>query len=131
MEFPLNRREADNSYCAVFVVGILFRPSRVARIDRSFSRPQTGATDVACPASLELSRNQSGATGRFMAGARGPWRATGMKGFAFAKPMIAVANSVTRFVPGHVHFRDTCQPVAGEAEAAGGSQRSRGAEWKP
>ncbi len=55
-----------------------------------------------------------------MAGARGLWRATGMKDEDFGKPIIAVANSFTQFVPGHVHLKDLGQLVAREIEAAGG-----------
>jgi dihydroxy-acid dehydratase len=55
-----------------------------------------------------------------MAGARGLWRATGMKDADFGKPIIAVANSFTQFVPGHVHLKDLGQLVAREIENAGG-----------
>jgi dihydroxy-acid dehydratase len=55
-----------------------------------------------------------------MAGARGLWRATGMKDEDFGKPIIAVANSFTQFVPGHVHLKDLGQLVAAEIERAGG-----------
>jgi len=55
-----------------------------------------------------------------MAGARGLWRATGMKDADFGKPIIAIANSFTQFVPGHVHLKDLGQLVAREVEAAGG-----------
>jgi dihydroxy-acid dehydratase len=55
-----------------------------------------------------------------MAGARGLWRATGMKDADFGKPIIAVVNSFTQFVPGHVHLKDLGQMVAREIEAAGG-----------
>ena len=55
-----------------------------------------------------------------MAGARGLWRATGMKDEDFGKPIIAVANSFTQFVPGHVHLKDLGQLVAREIEKAGG-----------
>jgi dihydroxy-acid dehydratase len=55
-----------------------------------------------------------------MAGARSLWRATGMKEGDFDKPIIAVANSFTQFVPGHVHLKDLGQLVAGEIERAGG-----------
>jgi dihydroxy-acid dehydratase len=55
-----------------------------------------------------------------MAGARGLWRATGMKDEDFGKPIIAIANSFTQFVPGHVHLKDLGQLVAREIEAAGG-----------
>ncbi len=58
--------------------------------------------------------------GRNMAGARGLWRATGMKEEDFGKPIIAVANSFTQFVPGHVHLKDLGQLVAAEIEKAGG-----------
>jgi len=55
-----------------------------------------------------------------MAGARGLWRATGMTDEDFGKPIIAVANSFTQFVPGHVHLKDLGQLVCREIEAAGG-----------
>lgn len=55
-----------------------------------------------------------------MAGARGLWRATGMKNEDFGKPIIAVVNSFTQFVPGHVHLKDLGQLVAREIEKAGG-----------
>lgn len=58
--------------------------------------------------------------GRNMAGARGLWRATGMKDGDFGKPIIAVVNSFTQFVPGHVHLKDLGQMVAREIEDAGG-----------
>jgi dihydroxy-acid dehydratase len=55
-----------------------------------------------------------------MAGARGLWRATGVKDGDFGKPIVAVVNSFTQFVPGHVHLKDLGQLVAREIEAAGG-----------
>ena len=58
--------------------------------------------------------------GRNQAGARGLWRATGMKDEDFGKPIVAVANSFTQFVPGHVHLKDMGQLVAREIESAGG-----------
>lgn len=58
--------------------------------------------------------------GRNMAGARGLWRATGMKDGDFGKPIIAIANSFTQFVPGHVHLKDLGQLVAREIEKVGG-----------
>ncbi len=58
--------------------------------------------------------------GRNMAGARGLWRATGMTDSDFGKPIIAVVNSFTQFVPGHVHLQDLGQMVAREIEKAGG-----------
>jgi len=58
--------------------------------------------------------------GRNMAGARGLWRATGVKDSDFGKPIIAVVNSFTQFVPGHVHLKDIGQMVCREIEKAGG-----------
>ncbi len=65
-------------------------------------------------------RSRTSTGGRNMAGARALWRATGMKDDDFHKPIIAVANSFTQFVPGHVHLKDLGQLVAREIEAAGG-----------
>ncbi|WEJ58986.1 dihydroxy-acid dehydratase [Devosia sp. FJ2-5-3] len=65
-------------------------------------------------------RSRTTTHGRNMAGARGLWRATGMKNEDFGKPIIAVVNSFTQFVPGHVHLKDLGQLVAREIEAAGG-----------
>src|SRR6195952_4504310 len=65
-------------------------------------------------------RSRTTTHGRNMAGARGLWRATGMKNEDFGKPIIAVVNSFTQFVPGHVHLKDLGQMVAREIEAAGG-----------
>ncbi len=65
-------------------------------------------------------RSRTTTHGRNMAGARGLWRATGMKDGDFGKPIIAVVNSFTQFVPGHVHLRDLGQLVADSIEAAGG-----------
>ncbi len=65
-------------------------------------------------------RSKTSTAGRNMAGARSLWRATGMKDGDFGKPIIAVANSFTQFVPGHVHLKDLGQLVAREIEAAGG-----------
>ncbi len=65
-------------------------------------------------------RSRTSTHGRNMAGARGLWRATGMTDEDFGKPIIAVANSFTQFVPGHVHLKDLGQLVAREIEAAGG-----------
>lgn len=64
-------------------------------------------------------RSKTSTHGRNMAGARGLWRATGMKDDDFGKPIIAIANSFTQFVPGHVHLKDLGQMVAREIEAAG------------
>lgn len=65
-------------------------------------------------------RSRTTTYGRNMAGARALWRATGMKDEDFEKPIIAVANSFTQFVPGHVHLKDLGQLVAREIERAGG-----------
>ncbi len=65
-------------------------------------------------------RSKTSTAGRNMAGARALWRATGMKDGDFSKPIIAIANSFTQFVPGHVHLKDLGQLVAREIEAAGG-----------
>ena len=65
-------------------------------------------------------RSRTTTFGRNMAGARALWRATGMKDGDFSKPIIAVVNSFTQFVPGHVHLKDLGQLVAREIEAAGG-----------
>lgn len=65
-------------------------------------------------------RSRTSTHGRNMAGARALWRATGMKDGDFEKPIIAVVNSFTQFVPGHVHLKDLGQLVARQIEAAGG-----------
>ncbi|MEK9542677.1 MAG: dihydroxy-acid dehydratase [Luminiphilus sp.] len=65
-------------------------------------------------------RSKTSTAGRNMAGARALWRATGMTDGDFEKPIIAVVNSFTQFVPGHVHLKDLGQLVAGEIAAAGG-----------
>jgi dihydroxy-acid dehydratase len=69
---------------------------------------------------MPVYRSRTTTHGRNMAGARGLWRATGMKDEDFGKPIIAVVNSFTQFVPGHVHLKDLGQLVAREIEAAGG-----------
>jgi dihydroxy-acid dehydratase len=69
---------------------------------------------------MPVYRSRTTTHGRNMAGARGLWRATGMKDGDFGKPIIAVANSFTQFVPGHVHLKDLGQLVAREIEKAGG-----------
>ncbi|RMC97835.1 dihydroxy-acid dehydratase [Aquitalea palustris] len=65
-------------------------------------------------------RSKTSTAGRNMAGARALWRATGMKDEDFGKPIIAIANSFTQFVPGHVHLHNMGQLVAREIERAGG-----------
>ena len=69
---------------------------------------------------MPVYRSKTSTAGRNMAGARSLWRATGMKDGDFDKPIIAVVNSFTQFVPGHVHLKDLGQLVAREIEAAGG-----------
>ena len=68
-------------------------------------------------------RSRTSTHGRNMAGARSLWRATGMQDADFGKPIIAVANSFTQFVPGHVHLKDLGQLVAEEIARAGGIAR--------
>jgi dihydroxy-acid dehydratase len=65
-------------------------------------------------------RSRTSTAGRNMAGARALWRATGMTDADFHKPIIAIANSFTQFVPGHVHLKDLGQLVAREIEQVGG-----------
>ncbi len=69
---------------------------------------------------MPMYRSRTSTHGRNMAGARGLWRATGMTDSDFGKPIIAIVNSFTQFVPGHVHLKDLGQMVAREVEAAGG-----------
>jgi len=69
---------------------------------------------------MPIYRSRTSTHGRNMAGARALWRATGTKDGDFDKPIIAIANSFTQFVPGHVHLKDLGQMVAREIEAAGG-----------
>ena len=69
---------------------------------------------------MPVYRSRTTTAGRNMAGARALWRATGMKDDDFQKPIIAVANSFTQFVPGHVHLKDLGQLVCREIERAGG-----------
>ncbi len=69
---------------------------------------------------MPVYRSRTSTHGRNMAGARSLWRATGMTDGDFGKPIIAIANSFTQFVPGHVHLKDMGQLVAREIERAGG-----------
>ena len=69
---------------------------------------------------MPVYRSRTTTHGRNMAGARALWRATGMQDGDFGKPIIAIANSFTQFVPGHVHLKDLGQLVAREIEKAGG-----------
>src|SRR5881398_1790865 len=94
------------------------------RYNRCRLRYSAVAPSWARPASKDNSmpayRSRTTTHGRNMAGARGLWRATGMKDSDFGKPIIAVVNSFTQFVPGHVHLKDLGQLVAREIERAGG-----------
>ena len=67
-------------------------------------------------------RSRTTTHGRNMAGARGLWRATGMKDGDFGKPIIAVVNSFTQFVPGHVHLKDL-GPARRAGDRGGGRRR--------
>ncbi|MBL8214967.1 MAG: dihydroxy-acid dehydratase, partial [Bryobacterales bacterium] len=69
---------------------------------------------------MPVYRSRTTTHGRNMAGARSLWRATGMQDGDFDKPIIAIANSFTQFVPGHVHLKDLGQMVAREIEKSGG-----------
>ncbi|WP_116812256.1 dihydroxy-acid dehydratase [Steroidobacter cummioxidans] len=69
---------------------------------------------------MPVYRSRTSTAGRNMAGARSLWRATGMRDEDFSKPIIAVANSFTQFVPGHVHLKDLGQLVIEEIERVGG-----------
>ena len=73
---------------------------------------------------MPVYRSRTTTHGRNMAGARALWRATGMKDGDFDKPIIAVCNSFTQFVPGHVHLKDLGQLVAREIEKAGGVEKN-------
>ncbi|MCB1544492.1 MAG: dihydroxy-acid dehydratase, partial [Rhodoblastus sp.] len=68
-------------------------------------------------------RSRKVTTGRAAAISRSLWRATGMKDGDFGKPIVAIANSFTQFVPGHVHLKDLGQMVAAEIAKAGGVGR--------
>ena len=68
-------------------------------------------------------RSRTTTHGRNMAGARALWRATGLTDDDFGKPMVAIANSYTQFVPGHVHLKDLGDLVAGAVREAGGVAR--------
>ncbi len=72
---------------------------------------------------MPVLRSRTSTHGRQMAGARALWRATGMTDADFGKPIVAIANSFTQFVPGHVHLRDMGRLVASAIEEAGGVGR--------
>lgn len=96
------------------MVAITAADQNLSAARRASARP--ASKDNAMPAY----RSRTTTHGRNMAGARGLWRATGMKDSDFGKPIIAVVNSFTQFVPGHVHLKDLGQLVAREIEKAGG-----------
>jgi len=75
---------------------------------------------AAAPTCMPDYRSKTSTHGRNMAGARALWRATGMRDEDFHKPIVAIANSFTQFVPGHVHLKDLGQLVAREIERVGG-----------
>src|SRR5579884_3645963 len=87
---------------------------------RVFDAPRNEQTKTTRGIAMPAYRSRTTTHGRNMAGARGLWRATGMSNEDFGKPIIAVANSFTQFVPGHVHLKDLGQLVAREIEKAGG-----------
>ena len=72
---------------------------------------------------MPVLRSKTTTEGRNMAGARALWRATGMTDDDFGKPIVAIANSYTQFVPGHVHLKDLGGLVADAVAAAGGVGR--------
>src|SRR5438093_912307 len=80
-------------------------------------RPETETAD------MTKYRSRTSTHGRNMAGARGLWRATGMTDGDFGKPIVAIANSYTQFVPGHVHLKDLGEIVADAVREAGGVGR--------
>jgi dihydroxy-acid dehydratase len=93
----------------------LLRPSLIGHTNNS-------TTTLPIPKRLimPIYRSKTSTHGRNMAGARALWRATGMQTEDFGKPIIAIANSFTQFVPGHVHLKDMGQLVARQIEKAGG-----------
>jgi hypothetical protein len=126
MVCPLCRREARSNNFRILPIRVRteFSYLRGFRLWRRSRRIVLTFWSVSRQAKNE--RTMAGHTGkttthgRNMAGARGLWRATGMKEGDFGKPIVAVVNSFTQFVPGHVHLKDLGQLVAREIEAAGG-----------
>ncbi len=99
------------------------RTAAVSRqLDPGRAAPGRGGNGATLVAMLEL-RSKASTHGRTMAGARALWRATGMTDDDFGKPIVAIANSFTQFVPGHVHLRDLGALVAEAVYAAGGMGR--------
>src|SRR5213592_3257646 len=100
----------------------------MARVNRSqhlvgtFPRsPVVGLHPVRCKTRrMPELRSKTSTSGRNMAGARALWRATGMTDDDFGKPIVAIANSFTQFVPGHVHLRNLGMIVADAVKEAGG-----------
>src|SRR5438128_4882129 len=87
---------------------------------RRWAKPLIRARFAAMSAPGPGYRSKTSTSGRNMAGARALWRATGMKDDDFEKPIVAIANSFTQFVPGHVHLHDVGQRVKKVIDAAGG-----------
>ena len=100
--------------------GAVLRRLPQQRADRPVAGGQPRLVHAVGAPTMPTYRSRTTTHGRNMAGARGLWRATGMKDGDFGKPIIAVVNSFTQFVPGHVHLKDLGQLVAREIEAAGG-----------
>src|SRR4029079_11692636 len=101
-----------------------YRSCRNSTIRKSYSKPPhivlARIPDVTAKCGpMPTYRSRTSTAGRNMAGARALWRATGMKDGDFAKPIIAVVNSFTQFVPGHVHLKDLGQLVARVIEQSG------------
>src|SRR5260221_2137913 len=90
------------------------------RVPPRQGNPQVSVATDGLEVDLAQYRSRTSTHGRNMAGARGLWRATGMKDSDFGKPIIAIANSFTQCVPGHVHLKDLGQMVAAEIATAGG-----------
>src|SRR5690606_17179180 len=87
---------------------------------RSMSAPTHFSYTYSVMSAKKGFRSQTSTQGRNMAGARALWRATGMQSEDFGKPIIAIANSFTQFVPGHVHLHDMGQRVKKVIDEAGG-----------
>jgi hypothetical protein len=114
--FPVSPAEIPASVLATLIEQLALEPATEVGAYFEGSRRIRHPEDRRMPAY----RSRTSTHGRNMAGARGLWRATGMKDGDFGKPIIAVCNSFTQFVPGHVHLKDLGQLVAREIERAGG-----------
>jgi hypothetical protein len=139
---PLRQSRRDHKEWQIFLQTAQFQLNKAAKFSAScgrwtrFSTPNDAPLAGLIRCSIPTAENTSGSDalgetmpayrsrttthGRNMAGARGLWRATGMKDSDFGKPIIAFVNSFTQFVPGHVHLKDLGQLVAREIEKAGG-----------